>query len=61
MEDDIENIEMRPANARRTFTLRNNVARQVVNFMPSRQNPHSEYNYSYKCMAYTYNTIILKI
>lgn len=43
MEDDIENIEMRPANARRTFTLRNNVARQVVNFMPSRQNPHSEY------------------
>ncbi|CAH0719657.1 unnamed protein product, partial [Brenthis ino] len=41
MEDETESIEMRPANARRTFTLRNNVARHVVNFMPSRQMPHN--------------------
>lgn len=42
MEEETESIEMRPANARRTFTLRNNVARHIVNFMPSRQMPHSK-------------------
>ncbi|VVC95445.1 unnamed protein product [Leptidea sinapis] len=36
MEDDIENIELKPSSIRRNITVRNNVARQVaVNFMPS--------------------------
>lgn len=44
MEDQIEEMEMKPVNVRRTFTLRNNVARQVaVNFMPSRQIPYGEF------------------
>ncbi|XP_026485671.2 transmembrane channel-like protein 3 isoform X2 [Vanessa tameamea] len=42
MEDDMEGIELKPASMRRTFTLRNNVARQAaVNFMPSRKVAHS--------------------
>ncbi|KPJ02562.1 Transmembrane channel-like protein 5 [Papilio xuthus] len=41
MEDQVEEIELKPVTVRRTFTLRNNVARQVaVNFMPSRQIPY---------------------
>ncbi|CAH2038087.1 unnamed protein product, partial [Iphiclides podalirius] len=41
MEDQIEEMELKAVNMRRTFTLRNNVARQVaVNFMPSRQIPY---------------------
>ncbi|CAK1595758.1 unnamed protein product [Parnassius mnemosyne] len=41
MEDQIEEMELKPVNVRRTFTLRSNVARQVaVNFMPSRQLPY---------------------
>lgn len=43
MEDEIENIEMNTSSARRAYTLRNNVVRQVaVNFMPSRQIAHSK-------------------
>ncbi|XP_045448889.1 transmembrane channel-like protein 3 [Melitaea cinxia] len=42
MEDDIENIELKSAGMRKTFTLRNNVARQAaVNFMPSRKMAYS--------------------
>ncbi|XP_039754455.1 transmembrane channel-like protein 3 [Pararge aegeria] len=42
MEDEGENIEMNTSSARRAYTLRNNVARQVaVNFMPSRQIAHN--------------------
>ncbi|XP_046959727.1 transmembrane channel-like protein 3 [Vanessa cardui] len=42
MEDDMDGIELKPASMRRTFTLRNNVARQAaVNFMPSRKIAHS--------------------
>ncbi|CAG9584342.1 unnamed protein product [Danaus chrysippus] len=37
MEDGTEEIELRPSSVLRTSTLRNNAARQVVNFMPSRQ------------------------
>lgn len=45
MDEEIEDMEQRPPSARRTFTLRNNAARQVaVNFMPSRQLPYSEYS-----------------
>ncbi|XP_013143189.1 PREDICTED: uncharacterized protein LOC106107053 [Papilio polytes] len=41
MEDQVEELELKPVNVRRTFTLRNNIARQVaVNFMPSRQIPY---------------------
>ncbi|XP_068631830.1 transmembrane channel-like protein 6 [Battus philenor] len=41
MEDQVEELELKPVNVRRTFTLRNNVARHVaVNFMPSRQLPY---------------------
>ncbi|XP_075973260.1 transmembrane channel-like protein 7 [Anticarsia gemmatalis] len=42
MEEEIEEMEQRPSSVRRTFTMRNNAARQVaVNFMPSRQLPYS--------------------
>ncbi|XP_038212143.1 transmembrane channel-like protein 5 [Zerene cesonia] len=42
MEDEIEDIELRPASVRRNVTIRNNVARQVaINFMPSRQAPYN--------------------
>ncbi|OWR46526.1 tmc6 protein, partial [Danaus plexippus plexippus] len=37
MEDGAEEIELRPSSVLRTSTLRSNAARQVVNFMPSRQ------------------------
>ncbi|XP_023938987.1 transmembrane channel-like protein 6 [Bicyclus anynana] len=42
MEEEVESIEMNTSSARRAYTLRNNVARQVaVNFMPSRQIAHN--------------------
>lgn len=42
MDEEIEEMEQRPPSARRTFTIRNNAARQMaVNFMPSRQLPYS--------------------
>ncbi|XP_026725394.1 transmembrane channel-like protein 3 isoform X2 [Trichoplusia ni] len=42
MDEDIEEVETRPASSRRSVTLRNNAARQVaVNFMPSRQLPYN--------------------
>ncbi|CAK1546921.1 unnamed protein product [Leptosia nina] len=38
MDEEIEDIELRPSSVRRNVTIRNNVARQVaINFMPSRQ------------------------
>lgn len=44
MEDEVEDIELRPASVRRNLTIKNNVARQVaINFMPSRQVPFSMY------------------
>lgn len=43
MDEEIEDMEPRPSSIRRTFTMRNNAARQVaVNFMPSRQLPYSK-------------------
>lgn len=44
MEDGAEEIELRPSSVLRTSTLRSNAARQVVNFMPSRQAGCSEYH-----------------
>ncbi|CAH2106789.1 unnamed protein product [Euphydryas editha] len=42
MDDEVESIEMKPASMRKTFTLRNKVARQAaVNFMPSRKMAYS--------------------
>ncbi|XP_045521072.1 transmembrane channel-like protein 3 isoform X1 [Pieris brassicae] len=42
MEDQVEDIELRPATLRRNLTIKNNVARQVaINFMPSRQAPYN--------------------
>ncbi|KPJ18332.1 hypothetical protein RR48_04778 [Papilio machaon] len=58
MEDQVEEMELKPVNVRRTFTLRNNVARQVaVNFMPSRQIPYAGFRVDPISMESTYNSL----
>lgn len=48
MQEEMENIELKPSNSRKSGT-RNNAGRQsAVNFMPSRQLPHSESHILFK-------------